>query len=214
MSVRACFQGNFTMMKVMQKYFLALIPPGDILEKANEIKIGLRDQFGVKYALKSPPHITVKMPFSYNEAKVHQLVASLQEYLKDQKPFEVKIVGVGRFGTRVVYLAVQKSEALMQLQQEVSKFCRTKLHLTEELSDRNYHPHMTVAFKDIKASRFVEIFDFVSNRGFFTEFSTGGIILLRRTDGMWNLQTHIPFGGDLNKNSDFSVRLSSENTDF
>jgi 2'-5' RNA ligase len=184
-------------MKGLQKYFLALVPPPQILAKVHEIKIALRDQFGIKYALKSPPHITLKMPFSYNEAKEEQLLNSLQLHLQDQKPFRVKIDGVSTFGNRVVFLSIPRSEELMHLQHDVCKFSKTRLHLTEELSDRNYHPHMTVAFKDIKASHFKEILGFVTAWGFTTEFDVKGVTLLKRIDGSWRLQGNALIGVDV-----------------
>src|SRR5690606_11438736 len=183
-------------MKVLQKYFLALVPPAEILAQAHEIKVAVRDQFGIKYALKSPPHITLKMPFNYNEAKEVQLIESLRRHLEAQDAFQVRIDGVGAFGDRVIFLDIPRSEQLAHLQQEIGKFCKGQLHLTEELSDRNYHPHMTVAFKDIKPRQFKEIFDFVSARGFSTEFSAESVMLLNRIDGTWRLQGVIPFGVD------------------
>ena len=183
-------------MKILQKYFLALVPPREILEKAHTIKEQLRDQFGIKYALKSPPHITLKMPFSYNEAKENLLVAKLQEYLKAQETFAVKIDGVGTFGNRVIYLAIEDSEMLRSLQRGLTKFCKETLHLTEELSDRNYHPHLTVAFKDLKAGHFPEVLSKVKENSIQAEYTAGGIILLKRIDGMWNLQREVPFGVD------------------
>lgn len=180
-------------MKVIQKYFLALIPPTEVVERVQKIKNELQETFGLKYALKSPPHLTIKMPFNFNEAKEDQLVASLQEHTNRQDEFRVNIAGVGKFGNRVIFLRVEKSEELIRFQQGVSKFCKTELHLSQELSDRNFHPHMTVAFKDLKASHFSEIFRFVSDRGFDAEFSVGGIALLKRSDGIWNRHNEVPF---------------------
>jgi 2'-5' RNA ligase len=174
-------------MKVLQKYFLALVPPSDILEKVNEIKIALREQFGIKYALKSPPHVTLKMPFNYSEAKEDRLREMLEVPLKEQRSFPVTISGVGAFGNRVVYLNITPSEELVGLQSAISKFCKTQLHLVEELSDRSYHPHMTVAFKDLKASQFQEVFDFVSSRKIELEFVAEEVTILKRTDGKWKV---------------------------
>lgn len=183
-------------MKVMQKYFLALVPPAGILDKAHQIKIALRDQFGIKYALKSPPHITLKMPFSYNEARENLLVAKLQEHLKGQETFPVKIDGVGTFGNRVIYLAVEDSEMLRSFQLGLTKFCKEQLHLTQELSDRNYYPHMTIAFKDLKPAHFPEVLAKVKENSIQAEYAAGGIILLKRINGMWNLLREVPFGAD------------------
>ncbi|WP_051315389.1 2'-5' RNA ligase family protein [Algoriphagus terrigena] len=183
-------------MKVMQKYFLALVPPAEILDKAHKIKIALRDQFGIKYALKSPPHITLKMPFSYNEAKEDVLVANLQEHLKGQEAFRVKIDGVGTFGNRVIYLAIEDSEILRSCQRGLTKFCKERLHLTQELSDRNYHPHLTVAFKDLKANHFSDALAFVKQESFTTVYYAAELTLLKRIDGVWILHRSLRFSSD------------------
>jgi 2'-5' RNA ligase len=70
-------------MASLQKYFLALVPEGNLQEKATSLKEMLKEQFNIKYALKSPAHITLKMPFSYNEAKEEYLIERLKEFLKD-----------------------------------------------------------------------------------------------------------------------------------
>jgi hypothetical protein len=43
--------GNFGGMKVMQKYFLAVIPPDPILSKSHEIKEEIKRHYQLKYAL-------------------------------------------------------------------------------------------------------------------------------------------------------------------
>jgi 2'-5' RNA ligase len=180
----------------MEKYFLALIPEEEILQKANDIKEALREKFGVKYALKSPPHITLKMPFSYNEAKEDQLVQRIGGFLKEQLPISVNVTGVGTFGNRVVFLDIEKSLSLEELQRGLKVFCKTELHLTDELSDRNFHPHLTVAFKDLKTAHFPAILQEVRSRSFRGEFIASQLVLLKRLEGKWILHHKIPFGGD------------------
>jgi 2'-5' RNA ligase len=183
-------------MKSMEKYFLALIPEEEMLQKANDIKEALLQKFGVKYALKSPPHITLKMPFSYNEAKEDQLVQRIGGFLKEQLPISVKITGVGTFGNRVIFLAIEKSLSLEHLQRGLKVFCKTELNLVDELSDRNFHPHLTVAFKDLKPAHFSEILQEVRSRSFSGEFIASQLVLLKRIEGKWILHHKIPFAGD------------------
>ena len=184
-------------MAVIQKYFLALVPPVEVLEKAHQIKIMIRDQFGMKYALKSPPHITLKMPFNFNEAKEEVLVKKLSEFLKDQKPFQVKIDGVGTFGNRVIFLRIEKSSALVELQSGLKTFCKRELNLQDELSDRNYHPHMTVAFKDLKTRNFDEVLDLVKEQSFQTEFSAEQLMILKRIEHKWIIHRKIHLESEL-----------------
>jgi len=72
-------------MKVIQKYFLAIVPIGEIQRAATALKDELKEQLNIKYALKSPAHITLKMPFSYNEAKEKVLVEKLENFLSNKK---------------------------------------------------------------------------------------------------------------------------------
>ncbi len=182
-------------MKVIQKYFLALVPPAEILEKANQIKLLIREQFGIKYALKSPPHVTLKMPFSYNEAKEPVLEAKLEEFLKDKKSLKLTIRGVDTFGKRVIYLGIEKTAELVELQSSLKVFCKRELNLVDELSDRNYHPHLTVAFKDLKVEKFDEVFGLVKEHGFFAEFEATDLAILKRIDQKWVFHKSLSFGG-------------------
>lgn len=174
---------------------MALIPDEGILRQANDIKEVLRQKFGVKYALKSPPHITLKMPFNYKESKEELLTKRLGEFLKEQLPFSVHITGVGSFGNRVIFLDIKKSPALESLQRSMRSFCKVELNLLEELSDRNYHPHLTVAFKDLKPALFSEMLHEVKSRSVKGEFIAAQVVLLKRIDGRWVFHREIPFGG-------------------
>ncbi|OOG70784.1 hypothetical protein B0E43_19420 [Algoriphagus sp. A40] len=165
------------------------------MEKAEEIKIRIRDEFGIKYALKSPPHITLKMPFNFSEAKEGKLIGLLGEQLKDQASFSVKISGVGTFGNRVIFLRIEESAKLRQLQEKLKLFCKKELHLIDELSDRNFHPHLTVAFKDLKSSHFPEVLARVRQMAFEAEFSTADLVLLKRQEGKWIVHRKVTFGG-------------------
>lgn len=182
-------------MKVMQKYFLALLPPPEILTRVTDIKLRLREEFGLKYALKSPPHITLKMPFSYNEANERLLVERLEGFMEGREPFTVRIAGADSFGNRVVFLGVEKSQPLLQLQHDLKVFCKRELHLVDELSDRNFHPHMTVAFRDLKPRQFTEVRGLVTEIAFHAEYSVGEICVLKRVDGTWIPRRMVNFRG-------------------
>lgn len=179
----------------MQKYFLALLPPQEILDKAHAIKMVIRDQFGIKYALKSPPHITLKMPFSYNEAKESILEGKLASFIQTQKPFEVSIAGVGTFGNRVIFLGIEKSTELLAFQSALKTFCKRELNLVDELSDRNFHPHLTVSFKDLKPGNFFEVLELVRQQSFIANFTAAELTILKRMDQKWIPYQNLPFGG-------------------
>ncbi|MBS4071221.1 RNA 2',3'-cyclic phosphodiesterase [Algoriphagus aquatilis] len=181
-------------MKIIQKYFLALIPPDPIISKSHEIKEEIRKKFGLKYALKSPPHITLKMPFSYNEAKEDQLTDRLSEFLVNQKSFSVGISGIGTFGQRVIFQGIRTNPELLELQKNLKSFCKRELLLVDELSDRNYHPHLTLAFKDLKPSKFDGVLELVKDLQFDAEFKVDRMAILKKNEGKWQIQKELFFG--------------------
>jgi 2'-5' RNA ligase len=172
-------------MKVMQKYFLAIVPAGPIQDNCTEIKNEIKEKFNVKYALKSPAHVTLKMPFSYNEAKEEKLIESLRKFLTSFEGFPVSFGGVDTFGKRVIFISVKADDRLTKLQSGLKEFCKRELNLVDELSDRNFHPHMTIAFKDLKEIHFDEILKLVKKKSLKEDFFVNTVTLLKRIEGRW-----------------------------
>jgi len=173
------------MSKTLQKYFIAIVPEGEIQENATAVKLQLKEKFNLKYALKSPAHVTLKMPFLWNEAKENLLISRLEAFFLDQSPFGLTFKGIGKFGKRVIYIKVKDQPELVKLQSNLTMMCKTDLKLKVELSDFAYHPHMTLAFKDIKKPLFLDYFDFLKSKGFSGAMEVGQAVLLKKEDRQW-----------------------------
>ena len=182
------------MAKQIAKYFIAVVPENKIQDEVTEIKHQLRDNFNLKYALKSPAHITLKMPFLWNEEKEDILIQKLSELLSNVSPFRVQTKGFDSFGKRVLFVRILKSEELNKLQRLVSTYCKQTLNQVEELSDRNYHAHMTVAFKDVKEKDFDKYVTFVKPFKANYILDVQQIGLLKKTEGKWTLIRQLPLG--------------------
>lgn len=174
-------------MKKMGKYFLALVPEGKIQQLAQGLKEEIRETFGVKYALKSPAHVTLKMPFVFNEAKEQELISRIHDFLKSHRPFDLQIEGVDTFGNRVIFWGVMGGSSLYELQADLRIFCKQELKLVDELADRNYHPHMTIAFKDLKATQFDRVLKLVQAKGISEPYRAEAVWLLKKIFGRWEL---------------------------
>ncbi|WP_143959336.1 2'-5' RNA ligase family protein [Litoribacter populi] len=176
------------------KYYIAIVPEGEIQEKATGLKLAVKDKFNFKYALKSPAHVTLKMPFRYNEAKEQKLIDHLSTFLGQQPAFDLELKGIGRFGRRVLYIRVSQPPELMTLQQELGEFCKRELKLIEELADKAYNPHMTIASKDVKDSRFDECLAFLKEEGFFERLYVDKVALLKKGERNWEVVIQIVLG--------------------
>lgn len=183
------------MAKSIGKYFIAIVPEGEIQQNATELKLKLKENFNLKYALKSPAHITLKMPFNWNEAKEDKLNGHLKSFFDKVKPFDLRYSGFDRFGRRVIFIKTKEEPALFSLQLALSKYCKTDLKLVEELSDRAYHPHMTLAFKDLKPTQFDAYWDFIKKQKFDAKQEVKDIALLKKIEGRWVVVSRFKLNG-------------------
>ena len=72
-----------------KQYFVALIPPSPVFEEALALKEYFKERYHSKAALNSPPHITLHMPFMWNEEKENKLVGKLQEFAGKYDPIKI-----------------------------------------------------------------------------------------------------------------------------
>jgi len=175
------------MTKVMGKYFLAIVPDEPIRGMITGLKEQLRASFGIKYALKSPPHITLKMPFVHNENKEEELVKSLRGFFEQEKSFSLSLGGIGSFGNRVAFMKVKYPPELKYCQQRLIAFSKTELKKNIELSDTNYHPHLTLAYRDVKKDQFRLVMDYLKMNSIRDSFKVHQVFLLKKVDGLWEM---------------------------
>lgn len=168
------------MPKKFNKYFFAITPTGEIQEEATGLKLQLKEKFNLKYALKSPAHITLKMPFLWKENKEQILISQFSDFFNEQSSFNLKLGGIGNFRKRVVFVKVEKQEKLLELQKRLVNLCRTQCNLKVELSDYAFNPHMTLAFKDVKERFFEDYIIFLKSLSFIHHMEVYEVALLRK----------------------------------
>lgn len=184
-------------MKGLGKYFIGLLPPPAVETSLSQLKEDLKANFQVKYALLSPSHLTLKMPFRYKEAKEQELVTRFTSLLVNQESFSLQLKGIGHFGRRNIHHQLVPSSSLFELQKELRGFCKRYLHLVEELSDRNFQPHLTLAYKDLKDSHFEDVLAFAKKHTVNADFLVDRAYLLKNVEGRWKVVAPLIFGKGL-----------------
>lgn len=168
-------------------YFLAIIPPQPIHDEVMAFKHEVLEMFDSKAALRSPPHITLHMPFKWKDKKEDLLVQKLAEFQFGAYPFELELKNFDFFPPKVVFVDVEKNESLMLLQKELIKHVRKELNiLNADYKDKPFHPHITIAFRDLKKNRFQEAFEYFSTQKYKATFETAGFHLLKHDGKRWN----------------------------
>ena len=182
----------------ISKFFIALVPPMPVLEQAQQWKEYFKVEFNSKAALNSPPHITLHMPFEWKAAKENLLIEQLAAFAQIQQPFYVELKNFGCFDPRVIFIQVEENQKLKALQSALTHFCKTKLNLfNANRLDQPYHPHLTVAFRDLKKTLFPKAWTFVKNLDFYAQFECRQLVLLKHDGKVWQQVNAFTFSGNL-----------------
>jgi 2'-5' RNA ligase len=172
----------------LKRYFVAFIPPAAVYDDAMKLKHYFKEKYNSKAALNSPPHITLHMPFQWKESKENELVQKFLLFTKTLDPVKICLDNFGAFEPHAIFLNVVKSEMLDAFQKSISRFCKRKLNLfNANYKEYPYHPHLTLAFRDLKKSLFSEAWIEFRSKEYKAEFMADKIALLKHDGKVWNV---------------------------
>ena len=169
-------------------YFIALLPDQAIRDEVTAFKQTARERFGSGHALRSPPHVTLIPPFRSEQTDF----TLLQPFAQAQPPFAVRLRNFDRFDSRVIFVHVEPEPSLSACQTRLVTFCRD--HFGIRLDARPFHPHMTVAFRDLERSVFGEAWSYFSEQSYERSFRADAVTLLRHTEHGWAIDQTFTFG--------------------
>jgi len=176
-------------------YFIAIIPPSPIYDEALELKYYFKSKYNSKASLNSPPHVTLHMPFQWKEEKQNVLIEKLNRFTEKQNSFDLNFLNFNCFPPRVIYTDVVKNEKLEILQNELHRFCKRELNIfNANYKEHAYHPHLTLAFRDLKKQNFIIAWDEFKERKFEATFNVSVVTLLKHDGKKWNALLEFPFG--------------------
>lgn len=168
-------------------YFIAILPPTQIRNEIQLLKEYFRDTYQSKAALNSPPHITLHMPFQWKEAKEEKLLSTLKKFAAGKPEMEIQLNGFDCFAPRVIYVNVLESEPLRLFQSELHRFCKTELNLfNAQYRTLPFHPHITLAFRDLKKDSFEKAWAEFKEKEFSGSFTFNQFTLLKHDGKIWN----------------------------
>ncbi|MBD2504003.1 2'-5' RNA ligase family protein [Anabaena azotica FACHB-119] len=178
----------------MSRFFVALLPPQDIQDYANQIKQYFADNYASSHAQKSPPHITLQPPFAWANNNLSTLETSLREFASQQQPIPVTLNGFAAFAPRVIYINVVRSPELLSLQANLASQMETNLQIVDQVGKtRPFAPHMTVAFRDLTKQNFQAAWPEFAQRQLHFEFTANKLTLLIHDGRRWLIQSEFDF---------------------
>lgn len=170
-------------------YFIAVVPPEKESDQITDLKKYCKEQYGSGHALKSPPHITLHMPFKWNNKKRGDLDRCLTQVAESTASFQMALRDFDFFEPRVVFVNVLENTALRELQKRLSKQMRLDLNLfNSDYKDRPFHPHVTIAFRDLKKPAFYEAKSYFSQQRIAIDFGVHELVLLKHDGIAWAIE--------------------------
>ncbi len=176
------------------QYFIAVVPGLPLNEKVTEIKQYMARHYDSNHALRSPPHVTLHMPFRWREDRESRLLKALDAFSYGKKPFNLTLENFGAFPPRVIYIHVMPSDELEQLHKSLVRMARETLKLDNAAyKDRGFNPHMTVAFRDLRKSEFASAWKEFAGKKFNGDFEVNAITLLKHNGKLWEIYKEFGF---------------------
>lgn len=172
---------------MLQKYFIAIVPPEPLLSEIRGIKQSIFENYQTKGALQSPAHITLHMPFSFEEEKENKLISCLESFQFDTQ-FQITLANYSCFEPRVVFMNVMEQPKLFDLQKQLVMYVKRYLMLFNQFDDlRGFHPHITVAFRDLKKAVFYKVWEEYRAKSYQAEFTCNYFSLLKHQKDHWTV---------------------------
>lgn len=178
---------------MLQKYFIAIIPPEPVFSEIEAIKKEVSEKYNNKSALRSPPHITLHMPFEWKSEKEHVVIETLNSF-HFNSVFKTELKNYNCFEPKVIFIDVVKNEMLSGLQSALVNHIKTHLNVFNQANDlRGFHPHVTIAFRDLKKTAFYEMMKEYRLKPYSAVFPVNSFHLLKHTGKIWSAYREFPF---------------------
>lgn len=173
------------------------MPPEPVFSEVQKLKEEMSVRYLTRQARYSPPHITLHMPFEFREDREEELRATLCRAVSGQGTFALTLDGFGAFPPRVIFIRPLTSSALDTLYALLGKTMRTKLKiLTQDAYSRPFHPHLTIAFRDLRGEFFNSAWEEFKKREYLATFSCEHVWILKKQGQYWVQHLQIPFKED------------------
>ncbi len=174
-------------------YFIAIVPETEIISEVKAFQQYALENFHSGKALKAPPHITLEPPIEPGFDQLLALENGLEEFASKQDSFSIQLENFSTFPQRVIFVDVIENQKLQQLQEDLKALLRSGFEFRRHRPDRPFHPHMTVAFRDLRKQMFPVAWAHFRKIEYRRTFTASGICLLRHNGSFWEERQYFDF---------------------
>ena len=174
-------------------FYIAVLCGPEIDKKIQAHKVWMRERFGCTVALKSAAHITLIPPFWLANEQEQLLIETLHSFATSVQPFTIHLKNFAHFSNKVIFAAVEENHLLGSLRKATEDHFMVPFHNSIKPDDRPFHPHVTIANRDIKPGDFNKAWAHFEKLHFDETFEASKISLLKLSPGKWNVTAEQTF---------------------
>ncbi len=169
--------------------FIAIVPEPEIASEVQAFQNYALEHFKTGKALRSPPHITLEPPIELELDQLPALENRLKTFAEKQHSFPIQLKNFSAFPPRVVFIDVVENQKLHRLQNDLKICIRSDFDLDLDLRGNRpgqpFHPHMTVAFRDLTKKQFHKAWKYFGHIEYQRTFVANRICLLQHNGRCW-----------------------------
>jgi 2'-5' RNA ligase len=168
-------------------YFIAHVLPPELNLKVLTYKLKMKDKYGCGIGLKSPAHITLIPPFWMNMENEPALISGLNELASTQHLFNITTQGFNCFKPKTIFIQPQLTPGLLRLKSATDDFIHNHPEFNAKTDNREFHPHITIATRDLQKKDFAEAWPLFENKSFNEAWEVRSISLLCHNRKDWDV---------------------------
>lgn len=171
----------------MQMYFIAIVLPHHLNKKVLQYKQMMLDKYNCKVGLKSPAHITLVPPFWVEEDKEQPLINEIDTLSSRLNSFLISTDNFSAFKPRTIFIAVTPNVQLNEVKKTTDEAFKNNSYYNVKIDMRPFHPHITIATRDLFKKSFYEIWPWFAEKKFMEGWTADGISILRHNKKNWDV---------------------------
>ncbi|MEP6513399.1 MAG: 2'-5' RNA ligase family protein [Parafilimonas sp.] len=168
-------------------YFIAILPPSEIGEQITLLRTECAERFDSRQALKSPPHITLQQPFMLRTEDKIVFEKALAILFEKFKAFNVVLKNFECFSGKhnpVIFIKPLENDLMNILHYNLMLFLRN-LGFDEKITRLAFHPHITIAYRDLSNKNFKRAWIEFEERIFNAAFTVNTVYLMCHDRKTW-----------------------------
>ena len=169
---------------------VAIVLPEPLYSIVRDQQNFIAENWNCVHALRTPPHITIIPPLPLNPVEINILQELARQVAVRQKSFRLSVNGYGAFKPRVIFIKPDVPSELSELYHSLREAIDLAMPLVlQKYPDRPYHPHITLAHRDVDREKFNEMWKYYRNKEIELSLEINQFCIMDHSKDGWKIGT-------------------------